>query len=628
MAKGIGMRKGFWAIAVAAAVQSYVSAQVKPEVAQILAYKPTQASVMSLMSVPNEAEAAKCTYEVANGKTGPVWTLKNSQGQLLRQFSDTNNDQKPDTYSYFRNGEEVYRDFDSTFKGKIDTCIWMNSGGMRTGKDTDGDGKVDRWSAISLEEVTQEVVNAFVTKDTRLMQLVMLSDEDMRTLGLSQAASNEVVKIRQEAMTKFQALGKKLTTLGEGSKWVQVITNAPSRVAAGEVSRDDLIAHNRLMIIIDTNGKTEQIGLGRVYQVGQTWKLVDLPMSVEEFNNPVRSPGGNDTTSMPMEEGPMQKLIAELSELDKAAPKPGQANAEEAMGKYHLGRVKVLQKIVEASPAADKLGWQKQVIDSLSAAASVGGSKNNDGMEQLQALVQGYYKGTPQAEITGYSYYRWITADYNLKMADAKDPKQVAAVQAKHVESLNAFVKNFPTAVDVPEAMLQAGMLCEYLDKEADAKKWYMAVLAQHPKSQQVAWATGSIRRLESVGKVFDLGVQSNNYNPAQLRGKVVVYYYWATWSGSTQNDFKTFQGVAGKSKVEFVCVNVDGNPTAAAALQGGFKEGIHVNSPGDLASPAAVHMGINVFPAHFLVGPDGKVVSRNVDTGNLEEEIKKVLSK
>ena len=47
----------------------------------------------------------------------------------------------------------------------------------------------------------------------------------------------------------------------------------------------------------------------------------------------------------------------------------------------------------------------------------------------------------------------------------------------------------------------------------------------------------------------------------------------------------------------------------------------------GALESPLAVKYGILVLPNLFLVGKDGKVVSRSVQIGGLEDEVKKLLT-
>jgi len=76
------------------------------------------------------------------------------------------------------------------------------------------------------------------------------------------------------------------------------------------------------------------------------------------------------------------------------------------------------------------------------------------------------------------------------------------------------------------------------------------------------------------------------------------------------------------------VLVNLDNSQNDAVNfLQRNSLNGIHLHQPGALDSPLAVHYGVMVLPNLFLVGKEGKVVSRSVQVGGLEEEIKKMLN-
>jgi hypothetical protein len=46
---------------------------------------------------------------------------------------------------------------------------------------------------------------------------------------------------------------------------------------------------------------------------------------------------------------------------------------------------------------------------------------------------------------------------------------------------------------------------------------------------------------------------------------------------------------------------------------------------PGGLESPLAVQYGITALPVMFIVGPDGKVVTRHAQVSTLDDELKKI---
>ena len=134
-------------------------------------------------------------------------------------------------------------------------------------------------------------------------------------------------------------------------------------------------------------------------------------------------------------------------------------------------------------------------------------------------------------------------------------------------------------------------------------------------------------------GKPFQLAgntLDGKTFDVSQLRGKVAVVYYWASWNQQSVGDFarlKLLLGTYGPKGVELVCVNLDNSPPEATSAQDrAGAPGVQLFAPGGLDSPLAAQYGIMVLPSMFLVGKDGNVVSRNVQLANLEDEIKKLL--
>ena len=70
-----------------------------------------------------------------------------------------------DTWSYYKDGVEVFRELDTNFNRKKDQYRWLNSAGMKWGVSTQEDGKIDSWKWISAEEAAQEVFAALAKGD-------------------------------------------------------------------------------------------------------------------------------------------------------------------------------------------------------------------------------------------------------------------------------------------------------------------------------------------------------------------------------------------------------------------------------------------------------------------------------
>src|SRR5262249_52694844 len=168
---------------------------------------------------------------------------------------------------------------------------------------------------------------------------------------------------------------------------------------------------------------------------------------------------------------------------------------------------------------------------------------------------------------------------------------------------------------------MQLGMWCGFLGKDADAKKWYAQLARDYSEKPQAAKARGAVRRLESEGKEFELAgplVGGGAFEMGQVRGKVVAVYYWASWNDQAPADLAKLKQVQESYKAkgfELVCVNLDGSPAEAeAAIKRASAPGVHLHQAGGTESKLATDYGIGVLLSRvFLVGKDGKVVSRGV---------------
>src|ERR1700738_5125174 len=132
-----------------------------PTVAQMLEiYKPTFQDIP--FSTPEAADFPGCEVKLISG-TRPGssgWLLLDAKKQPLRRYLDSNGDKKIDTWSWFKDGAEVYREVDSNYNERKDQFRWLNAGVMKWGVASQEDDKIDAWQMISAEEVGQEVFAA------------------------------------------------------------------------------------------------------------------------------------------------------------------------------------------------------------------------------------------------------------------------------------------------------------------------------------------------------------------------------------------------------------------------------------------------------------------------------------
>src|SRR5262245_10589707 len=192
------------------------------------AAKPTAKEALSLVPVQRDVdydiqeakEAEKCTVEAetVGGITG--WVVRTSDGQVQRRFLDTNGDNKVDQWCYFKDGIEVYRDIDANFNNKADQYRWLGTAGTRWGLDEDENGRVDSWKVISAEEVTAEVVAALRDRDAARFQRLLLTADELKSLGLSSKQVADLTEKIKNANLTFAEVARQQRVVTANSEWI------------------------------------------------------------------------------------------------------------------------------------------------------------------------------------------------------------------------------------------------------------------------------------------------------------------------------------------------------------------------------------------------------------------------
>lgn len=609
-----------------------------PSVEQLLKYKP---QFNAEVATPSSSELTACKVELesgkalANGKNPTAWVLKDGQGRILRKFHDTNGEGQVNRWSYYRDGQEVYREDDTNKNQKADQFRWLGANGSKWGIDFDEDGRIDSWVAISPEEVSQEILASVITRDAKRLQALMITQEDLKTLDLPES---EVIRIKEKqdkTGDQFQKTCAELIKLSEKTMWVHLETKMPETIPADALgSKSDLVHYRHATILYQDgdgmNAKHNWLQTGELIQVGKAWRIVSSP--VPGVHNEQVANNGSSTTpdQIQIPEG-AKELVEELKRLDQNPP----TGKPESVIAYNLKRASILERIVQTmtktATAASREVWIRQVAECYAAAAQQG---DKAGLKRLGEWREALAKDGNSSALTAYVTFREMSGSYAQSLASiGGKAEDMSKLQDLWREKLTKFVSDFPTAEDTPDALMQLGMVHEFIGKETEAKNWYGLMVKNFSKHALTKKAAGSLERLNLEGKDFELSAETlggkNPFSIKSLRGKPVVVYYWASWNASAQSDFKKIAAAMGgyAGKVELVCVNLDNAAADAIAFLNSNKVGgTHLFENGGLESRLAIQYGISVLPNMFLVGADGKVVSRSVQTSTLEEELKKVL--
>jgi thiol-disulfide isomerase/thioredoxin len=235
------------------------------------------------------------------------------------------------------------------------------------------------------------------------------------------------------------------------------------------------------------------------------------------------------------------------------------------------------------------------------------------------------------AELIPYIKFRLLTADYNREIGqkDANFEK----IQTKYQDDLKEFVGLYSKSDDAAEAMLQLAIAAEFAGKTDDAISWFTRITTDFPKSDLAPKATGAKRRLESVGKIIPLAGKTLDGKPidlTQAKGRIVLVHYWATWADPCKPDLATIKSLLAKyGKEGFYAIGVNLDTDAKAATNYIRDEKLawpQLYEQGGLDGSLATNLGVLTLPTMILVGKDGRVINRNINAGELETELKKLL--
>jgi thiol-disulfide isomerase/thioredoxin len=165
-------------------------------------------------------------------------------------------------------------------------------------------------------------------------------------------------------------------------------------------------------------------------------------------------------------------------------------------------------------------------------------------------------------------------------------------------------------------------------------------VAANYPDSKFADSARVSLKKIESVGKPFALefndAITGNKVAMKDLKGKVVVIDFWATWCGPCVHEMPTMKALYAKyhgQDVEFIGVSLD-EPKEDGGLDK-LKDFVSRNAitwpqyyqGKGWESEFSSGWGIDAIPAVFVVDPQGNLFSINA-RGRLEEIIPELLKK
>jgi thiol-disulfide isomerase/thioredoxin len=204
--------------------------------------------------------------------------------------------------------------------------------------------------------------------------------------------------------------------------------------------------------------------------------------------------------------------------------------------------------------------------------------------------------------------------------------------------AVDSFIAAYPK--DARGANLLSSLADARLTDAPTKLATYQRLQELYPDSPAAKRAEGKIRQADGIGKPFELSftdaITGNKIDMTDLKGKVVVIDFWATWCGPCIAEMPKMKELYAKYKdqgVEFIGISLD-QPEDKGGLSA-LKEYCKNNDIGwpqyyqgnFWASEFSTSWGINAIPALFIIDADGKLHSTEA-RGKLEVLIPELIAK
>lgn len=611
-------------------------ASAAPSVADALKLTPVQRGIE--YDTPEGGEVAKCTIKAEKIGNITAWVVRGPNNEILRQFADSNADNVVDIWSYFRDGLEVYRDIDSNNNGKADQYRWFHSSGIRWALDQNEDNTIDTWKLISPEEVAEEAISALATKDAKRFERLLITADDIKKLGLDDVRTEQLQKRVAGAAEKFKTVAAEPATAE--MKFNDFGGTKPGMVPAGSqgVTRD-LQVYESVWAMVQSGDEAKQIQLGTLISVNGAWKMIDGPGMAgnHEIAGLFFDPGGSGRGELATADlaggnaAPTEKMQEKLDQLQELDNKLMAATGAEEKAEFNKQRAELLMEVAKmVTDAEEREQWYMQAADSVSVATQAGNFPGGVAyLEDLEAkLVE---ENVLEGLLAHVEFQRMLAEYYGVTLADEK--ANIGEAQTAWMKSLEDFVAKFPKSEPAAEALRALAMGSEMSGKLQDAVKWYQRIVDEHPNNQSATpLARGAINRLTSEGRPLAFegtDLNGNKVNLADLRGKAVVIQYWTTSSDVCVADHAVLKELIAKyggKNLEVISINLDYDRNQLDEyLKSKPLPWKQLYSERGFDGKLANDLGVVTVPLNLLVGPDGKVISSNIQAAEVESELKKL---
>lgn len=326
----------------------------------------------------------------------------------------------------------------------------------------------------------------------------------------------------------------------------------------------------------------------------------------------------------------LRPLLDKLSQLSQLIDRNAQSPQ---LWQFHLEQAEVLLQLAAQSRDKERESILRMAVDGFSSSALLCPREQPLALQRLQQLPQRLAHFFPDSPAILYAVLQEIQTDCTLVLEKTGGDR--GKTEEHRCTRLMQFAQEHPQASEAPKAVLQAAQIRESLGQTDEAGHCYRYLIEQFPNDAASRKAGGALWRLGQSHQpmylelplLYASGSTTNAaFNLDELRGRLVVVYFWTSTSERAAEDFQTLKQLTDRyvgRGLEVVYVNMDADAAQGRAfLSGRLTAGIHCHQPGGLDGPLAERYGIQEVPQAFLIGRDGTLLKHSLPASRLEAEL------